>query len=77
MTFYLEGRTRLDGAHFKAVQAHATIQAALEAARTLYFEATALWITDHQQKLILSAQEVAAMLADLTDARATITCPSS
>jgi hypothetical protein len=69
MTFYLEGRMSLDGAHFKVSQAFATIQAALDAARIkMHCEAAAVWITDHQQRLILSAQEVAAMLADLGDA---------
>jgi hypothetical protein len=68
MTFYLEGRKSLDGAHFKVSQTFATIQAALEAARIkMHCEAAAVWITDHQQRLILSTQEVAAMLADLGD----------
>jgi hypothetical protein len=76
MTFYLEGRTSLDGAHFKVAQAFATIHAALEAARgKMHCEAAAVWITDHQQRLILSAQEVATMLAELGDASSAFSLP--
>jgi hypothetical protein len=78
MSFYLEGRTSLDGAHFKVAQAFATIHAALEAARgKMHCEAAAVWITDHQQRLILSAQEVAAMLAELSDAGAALSFPKT
>ncbi len=59
MCFYLLGRTISDGKPFKVDREFWTIEAALEAARgRLQLEAAQMWIMDHQQRLILSFQEV-------------------
>ncbi len=59
MCFYLEGRLISDGTYFRVDAKFWTIEAALEAARNrLRYEAARFWIMDHQQRLILSFQEV-------------------
>lgn len=59
MCFYLEGRLISDGTYFRVDDKFWTIEAALEAARSrLRYESARFWIMDHQQRLILSFQEV-------------------
>ncbi len=70
MTFHLEGKTIPDGDYFKVADAFPTIQAALDAAQNIYCGAAIVWIMDHQRKLILSSQDVKAMV-DTGDAYAT------
>jgi hypothetical protein len=63
MCFFLEGRTVSDGKHFKLDDEFWTIEAALEGARKRLKDGCAhLWITDHQQRLILSFKEVRDLL---------------
>jgi hypothetical protein len=62
MTFHLEGKTIPNGAYFKVADAFPTIQAALHAAQNIYCGAAIIWVMDHQRKLILSSQDVKAML---------------
>ncbi|QGM97451.1 hypothetical protein [Methylocystis parvus] len=59
MCFYLQGRKVSDGKPFTVDREFWTIEAALEAARSrLQLDAAHMWIMDHQQRLILSFQEV-------------------
>lgn len=72
MCFYLEGRLISDGRHFRVDDKFLTIEAALEAARNrLRYEAARFWIMDHQQRLILSFQEVRDRLEALSFPRST------